>query len=89
MNFLVPKETLEAILQYLGQQPYVGVANLIGAIAKCELDPKDAEEAKKELDKKEAALKGKVVDIKKKVVKKVAKKEKKAKTDGMPPCPTT
>lgn len=74
MNFLVPKETLEAILQYLGQQPYVAVANLVQAIGRCALDPKDVEAGKKELEAKNKVLKEKVVDIKKPVIKKAVKK---------------
>lgn len=81
MNFLVPKATLEAILQYLGQQPYVGVANLIQAIGQCALDPKDVEAGKKELDAKKKAIEKKVVDIKK-AVKKAPKKEKKPTSDS-------
>jgi len=78
MNFLVPKPTLEAILQYLGQQPYVGVANLIQAIGQCQLDPKDVKAGEAELAAKKAALEKKVVDIKKPVPKKGAKKNGKA-----------
>lgn len=90
MNFLVPKATLEAILQYLGQQPYVTVANLIQAIGQCKLDPRDIKKGEAELAKKKDELKKKVVDIKKKVtpsivrlkkaVKKAAKKDEKKST---------
>lgn len=74
MNFLVPKATLEAILQYLGSQPYVNVANLIQAIGQCQLDPRDVKKGEAEIAAKKEAIKNKVVDLKKKVVKRAVKK---------------
>ena len=78
MNFLVPKTTLEAVLQYLGAQPYVNVANLIGRLGQCQLDPRDIKKGEAELAAKKKEIEKKVVDIKKKVVKKVPKKNEKS-----------
>ena len=74
MNFLVPKALLEGILQYLGSQPYVNVANLIQGVGQCQLDPRDVKEGEKALADKKEKIKAKVVDLKKKVVKKAVKK---------------
>ena len=82
MNFLVPKVLLEQILQYLGSQPYVSVANLIQGVGQCVLDPRDVVAGKRELEAKQAALKEKIVDIKPKVIKKAVKKGRKPTSDS-------
>lgn len=73
MNFLVPQQLLEGIVQYLGNRPFVEVQQLIAGISQCPINPADQKKAEAELEKKKAAIKDKVTSIKKKVSKKAKK----------------
>ena len=52
MNFIISKETLQALLNYLGNRPYIDVSKLINALTNLKQLPADSKE-KNESAKKE------------------------------------